>query len=318
MPVSTPVSAPRPAPISNPVLASNSPDPGVLRDGDHWVLTTTGDGPEGAFPLYESKDLAHWTSKGSIFPAGQTPVWAKNSYWAPEIHKVNDHYVAYFTARDNDDVLRVGAATSDSATGPFTDIGHPLVAEPSLGVIDPTYFADADGKQYVYWKEDGNGAKPQLPSRILVSQVSTDGTELVGQPKVVLQNDPKSWEGTVVEAPEMVKHGDYYYLFYSGNGYAGDAYGEGVARSLTPTGPFEKAPAPMLHSSPDWKGPGHAGFTTDADGNDWVVFHAWEKGHENQAPGRELLIDPMTWGSDNWPHMAGDQPTNTVSDLPQP
>jgi arabinan endo-1,5-alpha-L-arabinosidase len=302
--------------ITNPVLASDSPDPGVIRVDNTWHMVTTGDDQAGAFPMYASPDLVNWKREGEIFPAGQGPSWSDNSFWAPEVHAVDGKYVAYFTARDHDGVLRIGAATSDTVTGPFKDLGHPLVSEGKLGVIDPTFFKDDDGKQYVYWKEDGNGAQPQQPSRILASEVSADGTQLVGEPKVVLQNDPKSWEDTVVEAPEMVKHGKEYYLFYSGNCYANANYAEGVARSDSPEGPFVKEPAPFLHTSDEWKGPGHAAFTTDSNGKDWVVYHAWEKGHEGGAPGREVLIDPMTWGSDNWPHVLNDQPSNTVPNPP--
>lgn len=98
----------------NPILPTDSPDPGVLHEKtDWWMATTGGDNKNGAFPIYSSKDLIHWEAKGSIFAPGNAPKWSDNSYWAPEIHKVGDSFVAYFTARDSSGMLRIGAATSD-------------------------------------------------------------------------------------------------------------------------------------------------------------------------------------------------------------
>lgn len=37
--------------------------------------------------------------------------------------------------------------------------------------------------------------------------------------------------GTLIEAPEVVKHGGYYYLFFAAGRYCQESYSEGVARS---------------------------------------------------------------------------------------
>src|SRR5205823_6330793 len=112
-------------------------DPGVIRVGNDYYLAHTG----GGFPLLHSTDLVHWRPAGSIFPPGQ-PSWAKGDFWAPEIHQVGDHYVAYFCASDSTGKIKIGCATSKSVTGPYTDLGHPLTGEPNMGLIDPTFFHD--------------------------------------------------------------------------------------------------------------------------------------------------------------------------------
>lgn len=291
------------AAYTNPVIRRDAPDPGVLRvDGDDYYLASTGgDRESGAFPLYHSKDMVSWERVGQLFPPGQVPDWSDGSYWAPEIHPVGSGYVAYFTARDREGRLRVGAATSQNPQGPFTDLGRPLVADPNIGVIDPTFFRDEDGRQFLYWKEDGNDFNPPRPSRIMAQQLDESGTALVGERVEVLRNDPATWEGTVVEAPDLEKRGDYYYLFYSGNSYADGRYAEGVARSRTPLGPFEKAPRPFLTSNQQWIGPGHAAVSQDDQGRPWLVYHAWDRDHS----GRMVLLDPLHWGEDGWPRLDG-------------
>lgn len=287
---------------ANPVVRHDAPDPAVLRtDSDYFMATTGGDRESGAFPILQSKDLVNWQPAGTIFAKHQTPGWSQGDYWAPEIHDVGDGFVAYFTARDRSGMLRIGAATSDKAAGPYQDIGQPLVAEPNIGVIDPTFFRDDDGSQYLYWKEDGNAFNPPQPTRIMAQKLEADGLTRSGEAVEVLRNDTSTWEGDIVEAPEMVKRGDYYYMLYSGNGYWGEAYAEGAARSKSPMGPFEKKGEPFLRSNERWEGPGHAYLTQDRSGKDWLVYHAWDEEHK----GRQVLIDPVRWGKDEWPHMKG-------------
>jgi GH43 family beta-xylosidase len=48
---------------------------------------------------------------GHVFPQGNWPSWAINDMWAPEIHRVNDNYHVYFSARKADNGrLSIGVA----------------------------------------------------------------------------------------------------------------------------------------------------------------------------------------------------------------
>lgn len=302
----------------NPVIGRDAPDPGVLHEGkEWWMVTTGGDGPSGAFPMYHSDDLVNWEREGTVFAPDHAPKWSNDSYWAPELHKVGDGFVAYFTARNHQGMLCVGAAHSKTLEpGSFKDIGHPLAYADDMGMIDSTFFKDDDGKQYLYWKEDGNGCNPQRPSRIMVQELNPSGLSFVknSKPTEVLRND-REWEADVVEAPEIRKKDGFYYLFYSGNGYAGDGYAEGVARSRSPFGPFEKQDGPFVTTTDKWIGPGHASITEDNAGNDWLVYHAWEAGHVLQDPGRVVLIDKLEW-KDGWPRLKAIDPTNDNQPAP--
>ena len=281
----------------NPVISSNCPDPGVLRDGAQYVLSCTSAGAANAFPVSTSTDLVHWLKVGSIFPAASKPKWATNDFWAPEIHRVGTHYVAYFTARHTDGKLSIGAATAPSATGPFEDLGQPLVHDAAMGVIDATEFASSDGTPYLVWKEDGNAVGKHTP--IYGQPLSTDGTVLTGTRQTLITND-LPWEGGVVEGPWIVLHGGKYFLFYSGASFADGSYAVGVARASNPLGPYEKAGPPIVKTNTKWVGPGHCSVLDTPAGDTYMVYHAWLTGHVH-GPGdaRVTLVDAVHWG--DWP-----------------
>jgi arabinan endo-1,5-alpha-L-arabinosidase len=282
---------------TNPVIPTDCPDPGVLRDGTQYVLTCTSGDAADAYPIYTSPDLASWTPQGHVFPSGQWPAWAKSDFWAPEIHKVGAHYVVYFSARGGDGMLAVGAASAPTALGPFTPLAQPLVHDASMGLIDASEITGG-GTPYVLWKEDGNAIGKPTP--IHAQPLTPDGMALSGSPSTLITND-QPWEGALVEAPFMVQHGGSYFLFYSGNAYYDGRYAVGVAMASAPTGPFTKAGGPILVTDAAWVGPGHCSVVDTAAGDTYMVNHAWRAGCVNtQGCGREVLTDAVIWQG-GWP-----------------
>ena len=157
-------------------------------------------------------------------------------------------------ARASGGPLSVAVATADKPSGPYVDHG-PLVAQ-AAGSIDPVPATDEHGVRYLVWKEDGNSRR--LPTPIWAQRLNDEGTQLVGQPKELIRNDTP-WEGGLVEGPFILRRGDWFYLFYSGNGCCGEGckYALGVARSRALLGPWEKNPAnPILSRQPDLEVPG--------------------------------------------------------------
>ncbi len=147
----------------SPDILSGYGDPAVLKTDDGWILIATSNDAPDAFPILHSSDLKQWDHVGFAFPRGQTPAWTAagvkvGDFWAPEIARVGDEYWLIYTARDNTHVLRVGLAKSVSPSGPWHDIGRPLLGE---GTIDGHIFVDGDGQPYLFWKEDRNGIWPR-------------------------------------------------------------------------------------------------------------------------------------------------------------
>ncbi len=296
----------------NSVLPSGCADPGVLHDGNRYLVACTSGDAGDAFPIYSSPDLVNWTSIGPIFPSAQKPKWATGDFWAPEIHKVGAGWVAYFTARNSDGMLSIGAASATSPTGPFVDSGAPLVHDPAMGLIDATEFQDSNGAIYLLWKEDGNAVGKPTP--IHGQPLAANGLALTGTASTLITND-QAWEGAVTEGPWLYAHGGSYYLFYSGNSYANASYAVGVARAASPLGPYTKATAPIVVSNAAWIGPGHCSVTDGPGGDAYMVYHAWIAGHVN-GPGdtRVLLDDRIVWNN-GWPALPG-APSTTSMPMP--
>lgn len=281
---------------ANPVVATDAPDPGVMKVGSTYYMATTG----GRFPLRKSTDLVHWTSIGSVRPAGQ-PAWAVSDFWAPELHEVNGGYVAYFSARKSNGAFALGTATATSPQGPYTPQSTPILEPAAPGAIDVHFFRSSAGTNYLLWKIDGNQT-PGNPTPIYVQPLSADGLTLTGTKTLLIDHDT-SWEGNLVEGPWMIEEGGYFYLFYSANGYASNNYAIGVARASSPTGPFTKYSGnPILKTRGAWAGPGHGSVVKGPHG-EWVhVFHAWVAGQVGSSPGRQVLVDRIEFVN-GWPRM---------------
>jgi xylan 1,4-beta-xylosidase len=280
----------------NPVRALDLPDPSLIRTAEgYWATATSGNwAPH--FPLLFSRDLVNWEIKGAIFQ--QPPAWIKGNFWAPEITEDKGTYFVYYTARRHDDRLAVAVATAKKPEGPYTDHGE-LVAQ-EMGSIDAMAFTDNEGVRWLLWKEDGNDKKK--PTWIYLQRLSEDGLKLVGERRAIMTNDTP-WEDKVVEGPFVLRHGDFYYLFYSGAGCCDRNcnYGLGVARAKRMEGPWEKCPAnPLMASNDAWRCPGHGSITQDASGRYWLLYHSYaQRGFI--ATGRQLLLDEVVFNADGWP-----------------
>jgi arabinan endo-1,5-alpha-L-arabinosidase len=299
--------------FQNP-LGPSCADPGIIRiadaEGPTFWVACTGNG----YPLFSSRDLVHWRSAGHIFTLATKPKWAGGNYWAPEVHHVGDGLVAYFTALSpSRGKMCIGAARAKTMAGPWRDLGHPLVCDAHVSLIDATVHA-AGGALYLYYKTDGNGLRPQEPTILYGHQLRADGLGFVGKRRALVRNT-LAWEGDVVEAPWVHHRGNYYYLFYSGFRYCNDTYGVGIARSRSPLGPFTKRSAPILHSSRAWSGPGHNAVVRSA-GKPYLVYHAWRGDHACGDPGaRQLMLDPIAW-SGGWPVIRGAIPGSGAQPAP--
>jgi beta-xylosidase len=269
------------AALVNPVLARDFPDPFVLQVGDtYYAYATNGNGKQ--VQTATSKDLQHWTPGPDALPT-VAKKWAYNgATWAPEVMKIGDRYVLYYTTSQ-----KIGRAVASTPLGPFVDDSSgPLVDQLTLGgSIDASPFRDDDGSLYLYWKNDGNSVGKETD--IWVQRLAPDGLSLVGEPVQTGEKNDQVWEGRVVEGPTMWKHDGRYYLFYSGNDYASDAYAVGYATCKGPLGPCADAPGnPILTTKCNAYGPGH-----NALFGDWTAYHSWNEAHTQ----RQLWISPLDW-----------------------
>lgn len=300
----------------NPVIASDFPDPFVFHAGDrYYAYATNAYGRH--VQVASSRDLVHWDLLGDALPA--LPSWASSggSYvWAPEVIQIGATYVLYYTARDAQSHRQcVGVATSKNPAGKFKDLStHPLVCQIDQGgTIDPSPFRDGQAL-YLYFKNDGNCCG-QL-TYLYAQQLAPDGLSVIGKPVPLIHNE-QTWEGHVVEAPEMFKHKQNYYLFFSANNYATPDYAIGYALCRTPIGPCTQAATnPLLASHlqrPQVIGPGGESLFQVGQ-QTWIAYHEWQVAEDGSlSNNRVMCLDRLNWQGDV-PHIQG--PTTGPQQMP--
>lgn len=307
--------APAVDPSFVPVLKEDFPDAFVLPHGSQFIAYSTNNGPN--VPIATSNDLVHWNlAVDSAQPGKRRDAlpklgsWAKEGFtWAPEVLQLGGRYLLYYTASDiKRNAQCIGVAVATDPLGPFVDSNsQPIVCQTALGgSIDADAFRDADGKLYLYYKNDGN--RVHARTSLWGQALSADGLSVTGSP-VELMKDNQAWEDRVVEAPTMVRSPVGYELFFSG-GFFGwnpeegglSPYAMGYASCAGPLGPCTAAREnPILHSFRDREagclsGPGHQSiFAVGA--RTFISFHAWQatSGCRKQDDRRYLYVAPLFW-----------------------
>ena len=94
--------------------------------------------------VFTSDDLVHWTPAGRALD--QANSYGDHWFWAPEIYKVGDRYLMYYTAEEH-----VCVAEATSPTGPFKQAEHKPVFAWDERNIDNTLFIDDDGTPYMFF-----------------------------------------------------------------------------------------------------------------------------------------------------------------------
>ncbi|WP_425830205.1 family 43 glycosylhydrolase [Streptomyces fractus] len=272
--------------MRTPVLPGLHADPNIVAFGGTYYIYGTTDGFPGwggtTFNVWSSKNLVDWTDRGRILDLGKDVSWADARAWAPTIAERDGRYFFYYCAE-----AKIGVATADSPTGPFTDSGKALIpANPdgSGQAIDPAVFTDRDGQAYLYW---GNGSAWVVPlGEDMTSYDASKVRRITG-----LQD--------FREGLFMARRGDIYHLTYSIDDTGSENYRVGYATSDSPYGPFtyrgvilEKDPAQGI------LGTGHNSLLQVPGTDDWYICY-----HRFAIPGgdgthRETTIDRAVFGPD--------------------
>ena len=309
--------------FTNPV--AEGADPFVLYDEGVYYLYATNDGANG-YVVYTSTDLVNFTARGYAMKKNGA---AQGSFWAPEVMRDGDTYYMVYTSKEH-----IGIAVSDSPLGPFIDKSGFLFTDGKT--IDGNFFRDDDGKLYLYFVSTGdwthNGYTAKNVNNIWGGEFDLETCTFLGDgAKLLLTWEDEREEtraGIVVEGPEMLKHGDTYYLTYSSPGYGSPVYSVSCATAKSPLGAFEKyADNPILVTADPGRtdpannlyGTGHHCFVTAPDGGLAIVYHAHRSGaaspliaeqgktnHELYVTDRRVCVDSAWFDADG--HLrAGDK-----------
>lgn len=278
------------------VVDHDFPDPDIVRaDGVYHAYATTNGRRHVQHAT--SRDLRRWTLDDTdVLPAlGAWAVARPDLVWAPEVFDHGNGFTMQYTARDRaSDRQCIGVARSASPDGPFRPVGDtPLICPAQAGgAIDASTYTEG-GRRYILWKNDGNCCHPRKDTWLHLQPTSWDGTHVTGDPVRLIRQD-QPWEGHLVEAPTLIKRAGHYILFYSANAYDGSAYATGYAVSPSLTGPYTKAPRPLMTTesfSGAVQGPGGQDVVTGPDGHDHIVFHGWN------SRGRVMHLADLGWAN---------------------
>jgi arabinan endo-1,5-alpha-L-arabinosidase len=307
-------------------------DPSISKEGDTWYLFATT--PPKAktseqFPIRCSKDLLHWKVCGFVF--SEIPAWIKKEspktteLWAPDISYFDGKFHLYYAYSafgvNTSGIALLTNKTLDSTSPDFRWVDEGLVlksrAEDDFNAIDPNLILDEKGLAWLSFGSFWSGIKMRKLDR-KTGKLSTEDTKLCS---LASRHKPEQFEPAkpglppdyqAIEAPFIVRHGEYYYLFVSYDlccrGLK-STYRTMVGRSKNVTGAYEDADGnkmsdgaamPLLQANQKWLGPGGESILL-AKGQDIIVYHAY-----NGKTGMPALqISTLTW-TNGWPHAALD------------
>lgn len=291
---------------TNPVVDYSLPDPSVIKGDDgYYYLYATEDIRN--LPIHRSKDLVNWELVGTAFTDETRPDFEpKGGLWAPDINKIGDKYVLYYSMSvwGGEWTCGIGCAVADTPAGKFKDCGM-MFRSNGINVqnsIDPFYIEDG-GKKYLFWGSFHG---------IYGIELSDDGLKVKEGAKPV-QVAGDAYEGTYIH-----KRDGYYYLFASiGRCCEGikSTYTTVVGRSDKLFGPyFDKQGRSMsdnhheilIQKNESFVGTGHnSEIVTDKVGNDWMFYHAVKV---SDPDGRVLMLDKIVW-EDDWPSVKTNSPS---------
>ncbi len=296
----------------NPILPGFHADPEVIYSNltHRYYIYSTSDGVPGwggkDFKCFSSANLTDWKDEGVILDLPTQTKWASGNAWAPAIEEklIDGKYkYFYYFSGETGHGKAIGVAISDSPTGPFKDLGHPIVDERPAGLnngqqIDVDVFTDPQTSiSYLYW---GNGY--MAGAQLNPDMVSIDkSTVTVLTPKGGTLRDYAYREGTYV-----FKRKGLYYFLWSVDDTGAKNYHVAYGTSRSPLGPIEVAKQPIVmiqNPQEEIYGSAHNSILQLPGKDKWyIIYHRINKNYLNreQGPGfhREVCIDKMSFNSD--------------------
>lgn len=266
-----------------PVLNVDFPDPAVVATPGGLVGYSTG----ARVPHAWSRTAGGvWRRGGPVLT--RHPRWARDGgIWAVDVARSRRGWLLYYAVpvRGMGEHGRcIGVARSASPRGPFRPVGaRPLVCPsyagtppaldpllprdptlPRAGVIDPSFFRDADGSAYLLYKTD------RVPSTIRAVALSDSGTRpRAGATSVELMRSPD-----VLENPVLTQRAGSYVLLLSEGDWTKCTYTTVWRRTSTLLDWSLAEAGVLLDETSGLCGPGGADLAR-VGGRDLVFVHGW-------------------------------------------
>lgn len=273
----------------------------LIAQGTHHIFTT-GKGLQ----RISSVDGKTWQRQAPIFSEANKPAWWATAVpahkgldvWAPKLFKhAGRFWVMYSISTFGKNTSAIGLASAESPdASDWRDDGLVVAsaAEDNFNAIDPDVLIDKkDGRLWFSYGSFWGG--------IRLSELDAKTLKPIGETQFIAHRKGG------IEAPTLIKVGDWYYQFVSHDFCCRgveSSYNIRVGRAKSVWGPYlDKAGVGMMDGGGSlieaggsrWKGPGHQ----DVFGNT-LVRHAYDA-EDGGKP--HLRIDELRWSADAWPSL---------------
>lgn len=292
----------------------NTHDPVMACEDGVYYIYSTGMG----IGVISSPDMINWERRGGVLQP--IPQWAMDSVpaykghtWAPDIQRVGDKWVLYYSCSGfGKNLSAIGVAFNktlnpDSADYKWEDQGLVIKSTPrktNWNAIDPNLIFDEDGSPWLTFGSFWDG--------IQLVRLAEDLKTPIGEPVTIARrNSPEALamaDGNAIEAPFIAKRGDYYYLFVSYDFCCrglSSTYKTAVGRSKSIEGPYLdkkgvdmcKGGGTLLVGETDrYAGVGHCSVY-EYDGTWYMVAHGYDKQLKGAS---KLYLKKIAWKK-GWP-----------------
>lgn len=307
-------------------------DPSIAKDGNTYYVFATGKTKSGGqFTIRCSPDLKQWKICGQVFD--QIPAWIRKEspgteeLWAPDISYYKGQYRLYYAyslfGKNTSGIALATNKTLDPRSPDYKweDQGLVLrsVEADTFNAIDPNFIVDKEGRTWLAFGSFWSGIKMREldPATGKLSASNSQLYSLASRTKPAVAEPakpglPPDWQA--VEAPFLVYHDGYYYLFVSWDlccrGVKSN-YHVVVGRSSSVTGPYldksgralaEGGGSEVMVANKRWLGPGGQSVLMQPNGPAIMVFHAY--GATDGKPA--LQVSTIAWEG-GWPKIAMEQ-----------
>ncbi len=247
---------------------------------DDWIFGISGN------RMIESSDLIHWVKMGKrTFATDDFPVADSSGL---DIVRIGEKYLMPYVAPEGG----ICVAESSRLRGPYSESRALMPpADMKEFCCNPSFFT-AKGLRWLLW---------DTPHGIYMGKFNWDGdSPAVSEPIIIAASG--------FSAPRLVEKGGMYYLWTTRRGNQG---GLVVGRSKDIEGPYytsEGIPmkaaegvTPTILPNSEFTDISHgSGIITDANNEDWILYHACANLNGDRQP--VLMLDKIMWDN-GWPVM---------------
>lgn len=310
-PIPTAATAPPPVIIEPEGFLRTVHDPVMAKEGDTYYVFSTGS----RLMIICSPDMITWEFCGRVFES--LPTWLLKAVpgvgdlWAPDISFWNGKWHLYYagsTFGANGSVIALATNRTLDQTSPeynWIDEGEVIHSTPgdNWNAIDANLAFDETGQPWLAFGSYWSGLK--------LRKIDAQTGKLDESDPTLYPLATRLTNNGAIEAPFIIRHGSYFYLFASFDACCqgvDSTYNVRVGRAATITGPYfdrdgkamrEGGGTLLLATYDRWIGPGHNGIYQEGDIT-WMVYHAYDV---KQAGISKLRIESLGWDEAGWPHL---------------